>query len=338
MDTELRRFRAGAFAASGADPESAGQRLGRHRRRHGDEHPAAQPGRGARGGQAADRPPPGDPGRADGAATRAGLPDRRFHPWPRGHPCRLRHRPWLHPGAGPRRDRGSRPGQPVDHRDRASLPGEQGPADRADRRAGAREEAGGHPRSARRVRPRRHPDRDRPEAGRGRRDRPEHALQDDEAPGQLRHEHAGDRRQPAPGADAARPAAPLPRPSPHRRDPALPSRPGPSREARPRPRGAAHRARPPRRGDRDDPREPHSAGSQGTPDRGLLAERAPGAGDPGHAPAAPDRPRAGEDRAGVPTPCCFRRSGPSSTRSRSATATRGARRSWPTPRTSRSRT
>ena len=33
---------------AGAHPQPAGQRLGRHRRRHGHQHPAAQPGRGGR--------------------------------------------------------------------------------------------------------------------------------------------------------------------------------------------------------------------------------------------------------------------------------------------------
>ena len=44
----------------GAHPEPARQRLGRHRRRHGDEHPAAQPRRGHR----RHRPPHPQPGRA----------------------------------------------------------------------------------------------------------------------------------------------------------------------------------------------------------------------------------------------------------------------------------
>ena len=39
---------AGADDPAGALPEPAGQRLGRHRRRHGDQHPAAQPARGGR--------------------------------------------------------------------------------------------------------------------------------------------------------------------------------------------------------------------------------------------------------------------------------------------------
>ena len=51
MDTvdfvpELRRAHAGADRPAGALPEPARQRRDRHRRRHGDEHPAAQPRRG----------------------------------------------------------------------------------------------------------------------------------------------------------------------------------------------------------------------------------------------------------------------------------------------------
>ena len=46
---QLRRPHAGAHGPAVALPEPAGQRLGRHRRRHGDQHPAAQPARGRRG-------------------------------------------------------------------------------------------------------------------------------------------------------------------------------------------------------------------------------------------------------------------------------------------------
>src|SRR3954465_15672293 len=43
------RPRAGAGRPAGALPQPAGQRFQRHRRRHGDEHPAAQPARDDRG-------------------------------------------------------------------------------------------------------------------------------------------------------------------------------------------------------------------------------------------------------------------------------------------------
>ena len=45
---ELRRHAQGARRPAGAHSQPAGQRLLRHRRRHGDQHPAAQPGRGGR--------------------------------------------------------------------------------------------------------------------------------------------------------------------------------------------------------------------------------------------------------------------------------------------------
>ena len=45
LRSELRRDQGRAHRPSGAVPEPAGQRLGRDRRRHGDEHPAAQPRR-----------------------------------------------------------------------------------------------------------------------------------------------------------------------------------------------------------------------------------------------------------------------------------------------------
>ena len=64
-------------------------------------------------------------------------------------------------------DRDQQEGRPaVDRRHRDSVSGQQGEADRADRRAGAREDDRGHLRPARRVRPRGHADRHRAEARR----------------------------------------------------------------------------------------------------------------------------------------------------------------------------
>ena len=45
---ELRRLAQGAGGAAGQVPQPAGERLGRHRRRHGHQHPAPQSGRGHR--------------------------------------------------------------------------------------------------------------------------------------------------------------------------------------------------------------------------------------------------------------------------------------------------
>ena len=57
---------------------------GRHRRRHGDEHPAAQSGRGDRRDARAYREPRPDHRRAHGARARARLPHGRHHPRPLG--------------------------------------------------------------------------------------------------------------------------------------------------------------------------------------------------------------------------------------------------------------
>ena len=65
----------------------------------------------------------------------------------------------------------------VDRHRRDSVPGQQGAADRAHRRAGAREDDRRHLRHPRRVRSRRHAHRHRPEARRGRRRHPEQPLQ-----------------------------------------------------------------------------------------------------------------------------------------------------------------
>ena len=49
LPPQLRRHDRGADRAAGQGAAAAGQRLHRHRGRHGDQHPAAQPGRGLRG-------------------------------------------------------------------------------------------------------------------------------------------------------------------------------------------------------------------------------------------------------------------------------------------------
>ena len=73
-------------------PEPAAQRLGRHRRRHGDQHPAAQPGRGHGATHRLDRPSRRRRGGADAPIITAPISHRRHHHGPRGHPRRLRHR------------------------------------------------------------------------------------------------------------------------------------------------------------------------------------------------------------------------------------------------------
>ena len=69
--------RAGADGPAGALPEPAGQRRGRHRRRHGDQHPAAQSGRSDRRLPRLYRRSGDHDRRADRDRAGAGLPDRR---------------------------------------------------------------------------------------------------------------------------------------------------------------------------------------------------------------------------------------------------------------------
>ena len=91
---ELRRDDRRADRPAGAVPEPARQRLGRHRRRHGDQHPAAQPARGHRRLHLADREHAlrrrrraadarREAAQADRAGARPRFPDRRLHRRPR---------------------------------------------------------------------------------------------------------------------------------------------------------------------------------------------------------------------------------------------------------------
>ena len=84
-------------------PEPAGQRRGRHRRRHGDQHPAAQSGRADRRLLRADRPIPSStvPQLMRHRAG-TGLPDRRHHPRSQRHPGRLPQRAAARSSCGPR--------------------------------------------------------------------------------------------------------------------------------------------------------------------------------------------------------------------------------------------
>jgi hypothetical protein len=61
-------------------PQSAGQWRRRHRRRHGDQHPAAQSRRGDRRLHGPDRRSRARPRRADQDRPGPGFPDRRHHP------------------------------------------------------------------------------------------------------------------------------------------------------------------------------------------------------------------------------------------------------------------
>ena len=68
---ELRRVAHASRSCCRPLPEPAGQRLGGYRRRHGHQHPAAQPRRGHRRDDDADRQPRGDHRRTHDGAARA---------------------------------------------------------------------------------------------------------------------------------------------------------------------------------------------------------------------------------------------------------------------------
>ena len=182
---QLRRDHRRADGPAGALPEPPRQRVGRHRRRHGDQHPAAQPARGGRRRHLADRAHAGcAPSRrcdapalarrenqtADSPDSGPRLPDRRLHRRPRRLGPGALDRPRRRAHARPLDDRDVEEGRPaVDRRHRDPVSGQQGEADRADRRPRAREDHRGHFGSARRVGPRRHAHRHRAEARRSRR-------------------------------------------------------------------------------------------------------------------------------------------------------------------------
>ena len=78
----------GARRPSDEGPEPAHQRRRGHRRRHGDEHPAAQPERGVRRAGRADREPRAHRRRAHEVHPRPRLPDRRLHLRPESRSAR----------------------------------------------------------------------------------------------------------------------------------------------------------------------------------------------------------------------------------------------------------
>ena len=188
VPAELRRHEDRAGRAAGADSEPAGQRHHRHRRRHGDQHPAAQPRRGLHGARQAAR----QRGHRQRAAvplhqgTR--LPDRRPDPQlAGGAEGDLQDRLGLDP---PARHLGHRPGDAIDEDDlhrQHSLHGQQVAARRADRRGGDQPQAAA---AARRQgsldRGRAHRDRD--EEGRRREDGHGVSLQAHAAADQLRRQ------------------------------------------------------------------------------------------------------------------------------------------------------
>ncbi len=186
--------------AADAVPEPARQRIDGHRRRHGDEHSAAQHARGHRRRHSSDRAPHGAEGRTLPRAARRRFPGRTFRPAARSSAAKASSRPTRKAAAASscaarRRSRSTRRGDRVsivDHRDPVS--GQQEEPDRGDRRARPRQEDRGHLRHPRRVEPRGHADRHRAQARRAAGRRAEQPLQAHEAADGLRHHAAGDRR------------------------------------------------------------------------------------------------------------------------------------------------
>ena len=143
LRAELRRDDRGALRPARAVSEPAGERLGGHRGRDGDEHPAAQPARGDRRDRLDRRASGGGAaGQGTGAAharSRSRFPHRRVH---RGGGAGIvqayRTGRGMDHDAGPHRGGGTpQEGRPYRHRrHRDSVPGQQVAPAREDRRPG----------------------------------------------------------------------------------------------------------------------------------------------------------------------------------------------------------
>ena len=132
---ELRRVPPGAAGPAGAVPEPAGQRLVRHRRRHGHQHPAAQPARDDRRGRSPTSTTRTSTSRPDEAHQGPRLPDRRHHRRPQGIKDAYETGRGRVVVRGARAHRAAAPGQGGDHRHRDALPGVQGRRPRRRQRA-----------------------------------------------------------------------------------------------------------------------------------------------------------------------------------------------------------
>src|ERR1700738_3020287 len=115
---------ASRVARSAAEPDA--QRLIGNRRRHDDQHSAAQPRRGLRRRNLSDRASGRDDRRPDEVGQRSGLPDRRHHHRSRGNRGRLWHRPWPADRSRAPHLRGGQERPRADHHHRDSLHGQQG--------------------------------------------------------------------------------------------------------------------------------------------------------------------------------------------------------------------
>ena len=200
-------------------PEPADQRLVRHRRRHGDQHPAAQPRRGRRRHRSPTSTTPTIT--TDDLCQVVKGPD-----FPTGASI-FRFETRRNPLTGEQETidairemyadgRGrvvmraqvafeeTRQRPHRDHRHGAAVPGEQGDPRREDRRARQGQEDRRHQRPARRVRPRRHAHRHRAQARRQPAQGAEQAVQAHVAADGLRRQHARARRRRAADAAASR--------------------------------------------------------------------------------------------------------------------------------------
>ena len=307
---ELRRDEPRAAGPPGALPEPAGERLGGHRGRHGDEHPAAQPARVDRRGHRLHGRPDDRHRGPDEAHQGPGLPDGRHDRRPLRHQGRVRDGPRPRARARARAHRAAAPGQGGDHRHRDALPGVEGRrprrrlgADQEDRRGRQRQEDHGdlgHPRRV--VGQGRRPDRDRAEARRHPEGRAQQALQAHADADHVRRQRRGARRRRAAHAAAHRHHRRVRAPPARRRRAADEARAASRRGARAHPRGPPDRARPPRRGDRPHPRLARPGDGAQRPHGAVRAHAAPGAGHPRPHPAAPHRARGGQDPPGARRP------------------------------------
>ncbi len=196
---QLHQRRGRAHRPAVALPQPVGQRQPGHRRRHGDQHPPAQPGRGRRRHHPPDRPSRGHPRGPDGFHQGPGLSDRRPDPGPPGDHGRLPHRPGLDSDAGPGRDR-RRARRRRDRGQRAAVPVQPEGDRAADRRARQRPGARRHSRHPGPLRRRRHQAGDLPQARRHGQRGAQQPLQAHPAADQLRRQHGCPRRRRAPHA------------------------------------------------------------------------------------------------------------------------------------------
>ncbi len=162
LQAQLRRQGHRAHGAAGRVPEPAGQRRGRHRRRHGHQLRPAQPDRGDPGAAAPDQAPGRRPRHADAVHPRTRPARRRQDHRPGRHPGRVRHGQGQLPDPGHHPDRAGAPA-PQGHRGhRAAVHGRSGAGDRADQDPGHQPQAAGHRRRQGPHRPdQRHPPGDR---------------------------------------------------------------------------------------------------------------------------------------------------------------------------------